>query len=334
MPRRHSAWPDAPGRAVMSRARPTEVRVSVPATSANLGPGFDALGLALDLRDELVVRVAGEGVAPGEWVIASYGSVSVLEDNLVLRAMRATFAEAGWGPAGLVARYSPLVPMSRGLGSSAAAICAGVTAALALTGAEWPGAPDGSSLALEIAATMEGHPDNVAACLLGGLTIARTSGDGSVHAVRLDPAPQLSAVAVIPHDPVSTWASRGVLPAQIGHADAARTAGRAALLVAAVTSRPDHLLAATEDWLHQPYRLPALPLSAAVIAAWRAAGVPGLLSGSGPTVLALVCGPEEQARAEHVARAALAERGALDAAAVRPLSLDAGGAAVLPNWVE
>ncbi len=120
----------------MPAARLPGVRVSIPATSAYLGPGFDALGLAVDLRDELLVRVAGEGVRPGEWSIASYAGVSTGEDNLVLRAMRATFAELGWTPAELAARFVPRVPMSRGLGSSAAAICAGVTAALVLAGVE------------------------------------------------------------------------------------------------------------------------------------------------------------------------------------------------------
>ncbi len=120
----------------MPAARPPGVRASVPATSANLGPGFDALGLAVDLRDELLARVTGEGVRPGQWSIASYAEVSTGEDNLVLRAMRATFAEVGWTPAELAARFVPRVPMSRGLGSSAAAICAVVTAALAPAGDE------------------------------------------------------------------------------------------------------------------------------------------------------------------------------------------------------
>ncbi len=320
----------------MPGARLPAVRVSVPATSANLGPGFDALGLAVDLRDELLVRVVGDGVPAGQWVLASYAGVSVGEDNLVLRAMRATFAEVGWTPPELSARFVPRVPMSRGLGSSAAAICAGVTAALALAGGQ--SALEGQSLAttaLPVAARLEGHPDNVAACLLGGLTIARTGADHRVEAVRLEPAAELSAVAVIPVKPVSTSASRGVLPAQVEHAAAARTAGRAALLVAALTSRPDQLLAATEDWLHQPYRLPALRLSSAVLEAWRAAGIPAFLSGSGPTVLALVRDVQEQSRAtalaeETVAGAPNVADGSLGAhgmyqASVVALALDRAG---------
>ncbi len=322
----------------MPPARLPGVRVSVPATSANLGPGFDALGLAVDLRDELLVRVAGEGLRAGEWSIASYAGVSVGEDNLVLRAMRATFAEVGWTPRELVARFVPRVPMSRGLGSSAAAICAGVTAALALAG-EQPTfrGQDVATAALPIAAQLEGHPDNVAACLLGGLTIARTGADERVEAVRLEPAPQLSAVAVIPARPVSTSASRGVLPAQVEHAAAARTAGRAALLVAALTSRPDQLLAATEDWLHQPYRLPALPLSSTVLEAWRAADIPAFLSGSGPTVLALVRDTEERVRATDLAEDVVGDgsddaggKGEVEAARVVSLALDLAGA----RWDE
>jgi len=310
--------------------RPSEVRVSVPATSANLGPGFDALGLALDLRDELAVRVVDADVTGGAWQLASYGGLSGGEDNLVLRAMRAAFTEVGWEPAGLTAHYSQHVPMSRGLGSSAAAICAGVTAALALAGVEPTAGSRPGSLALQLATRVEGHADNVAACLLGGLTIARMQPDLSVDAVRLEPAAGLAAVAVIPDAPVSTATSRGVLPAQVRHADAARTAGRAALLVAALTSRPDQLLEATEDWLHQPYRLPALPLSAAVVAAWREAGIPAFLSGSGPTVLALVRDEAERWRAEQVAREQLPASAAHGTATVRSLALNATGTTLLP----
>jgi homoserine kinase len=256
---------------------PAQVRVHVPATSANLGPGFDALGLALGMYDELVLRVTRQ---PG-LRIGAYGDVPTDETNLVVRGVRAGLDAVGEQALGLELAYTGRIPHSRGLGSSAAAICAGVTGALALAGVR------DRALALRIANSIEGHPDNVAATLHGGFTIAWVDGDGRAAAVRLQPAPGLVPVAFIPEQRASTVRSRGILPASVSHADAARNAGRAALLVAALTVAPRELMAATEDRLHQPYRLPAQAEGAALIARLRAAGVPAVLSGSGPTVLAL-----------------------------------------------
>jgi homoserine kinase len=251
--------------------------VQVPATSANLGPGFDALGLALGMYDELLLRISAE---PG-LRIEAYGDAPTDETNLVVQGARAAFDAVGEQPAGLELTYTGRIPHSRGLGSSAAAICSGVTGALALAGVR------DRALALRLANDIEGHPDNVAAALYGGLTIAWTGASGRASAVRLEPAPGLSPVAFIPERRTSTAASRGTLPATVSHSDAARNAGRAALLIAALTVAPRELMAATEDRLHQPYRLPALADGAALIARLRAAGVPAVLSGSGPTVLAL-----------------------------------------------
>jgi homoserine kinase len=198
-----------------------------------------------------------------------------------VQGARAAFDTIGEQPPGLELGYTSRIPHSRGLGSSAAAICSGVTGALALAGVR------DRALALRIAGSIEGHPDNVAAALYGGLTIAWLDGDGKAAAVRLEPAPGLVPVAFIPQARTSTATSRGTLPPTVSHADAARNAGRAALLVAAMTAAPRELMAATEDRLHQPYRLPTLPEGAALIARLRAAGVPAVLSGSGPTVLAL-----------------------------------------------
>lgn len=256
---------------------PAQVRVRVPATSANLGPGFDAIGLALGLHDELVLRVCP---TPG-LTIHAYGDVPTDERNLVARAARAGFAAAGVEPAGLELSYTARIPHARGLGSSAAAICAGVTAGLALAGIE------DRDRALSVAFGLETHPDNLAAALYGGLTVAWVGAAGTPAAVRLTPAAGLTPVAFVPQHRMSTAHARGALPESIAHADAARNAGRAALLVAALTSCPRELFAATEDWLHQPYRLPALPEGAQLVARLRAAGVPAVLSGSGPTVLAL-----------------------------------------------
>jgi homoserine kinase len=256
---------------------PAQVRVQVPATSANLGPGFDALGLALGMYDELRL-----GISPVPGLrIEAYGDAPTDETNLVVQGARAAFEAIGEQPAGLELAYLARIPHARGLGSSAAAICAGVTGALALAGVR------DRALALRIAHAIEGHPDNVAAALYGGLTIAWAEADGHAAAVRLDPAPGIVPVAFIPAGRTSTAQSRGALPATVSHADAARNAGRAALLVAALTTCPRELMAATEDRLHQPFRLPALVEGAALIARLRAAGVPAVLSGSGPTVLAL-----------------------------------------------
>jgi homoserine kinase len=260
------------------------VRVRVPATSANLGPGFDALGLALTLHDEVEVRVVPSGLHID---VSGEGAPDVNdaeEAHLVVRAMRATFDDLGAGqPPGIALRCVNRIPHGRGLGSSAAAIVAGVLAARALAGA---GA--GPDEALPLANALEGHPDNVAPCLYGGLTIAWLSEDSRARAVRLEPAAEIKPVAIIAPAPVATDVARGLLPARVPHADAALNAGRAALLVAALTVRPDTLLDATEDRLHQDYRAAAMPATRDLVTRLRAAGVPAVVSGAGPSVLAFV----------------------------------------------
>lgn len=264
------------------------VRVRVPATSANLGPGFDAFGLALGLYDEASVSVADSGLqmdVTGEGA----GEVSTGEDNLVVQAMNATFDQFGERPTGLRLRCTNTIPHGRGLGSSAGAIVTGVLAARALVENGEDRLDDEGCLTL--AASLEGHPDNVAACLLGGLTVAWIDGGAHSKAYRLEPG-EVSAVVFMPSAPVSTQAARGLLPTTVPHADAAANAGRAGLLVAALAGRPrepvnlDLLLAATEDRLHQPYRAPAMPESLALVRELRDRGVPAVISGAGPTVLA------------------------------------------------
>jgi homoserine kinase len=264
--------------------RAAPVRVRVPATSANLGPGFDALGLALTLYDDIVVRVTDE---PGLAVdVAGMGAASVPRNarNLVVKAMYAAFARLGGRPRGLEVVCANRIPHGRGLGSSAAAIVGGVVAARALVAGGSERMTNDEALAL--ASELEGHPDNVAACLVGGLTVAWTDGDGG-HAVRMPVSAQLAPVAFIPGSSSSTKAARRMLPDEVPHSDATRNAGRAALLVAALGARPDLLMAATEDLLHQPYRAPAMPRTASLVADLRAAGIPAVVSGAGPTVLAL-----------------------------------------------
>lgn len=263
---------------------PERVRVRVPASAANLGPGFDCAGLALAWQDEVQVSVGGDGLSvrvTGE----GEGEVPLDEEHLVVRALRLGLRHAGRPVPDLQVSCRNRIPHARGLGSSAAAIVAGLLAADALVGGRL-----GRSQVLRLGAGLEGHPDNVAACLLGGLTLA-WSEDGSVSAARLEPVAGLSAVAFVPPDRSNTQEARGLLPATVPYADAAANAGRAALLVHGVTSDPGVLLAATEDRLHQPYRAPAMPASAALLGRLRTAGVPAVLSGAGPTVLALV-GPD------------------------------------------
>jgi homoserine kinase len=275
------------------------VRIRVPATSANLGPGFDALGLALALYDDLEVAVTASGLDIQVYGEGAADVADAGEKHLVVQAMRATFDDLGTGqPAGLALRCANQIPHGRGLGSSAAAIVAGVLAARALAGA-----PVGPADALPMGNHLEGHPDNVAPCLFGGLTIAwlttsaqagQPEGKPVARAVRLEPAEWLRPVVFIAPEPVSTHVARGLLPASVRHADAAQNAGRAALLVAALTGtgtgadQPSVLLDATEDRLHQDYRAPAMPATHDLVRRLRAAGIPAVVSGAGPSVLAFL----------------------------------------------
>lgn len=258
------------------------VRVRVPATSANLGPGFDALGLALGLHDDVAAEVTTGGVrvtVTGEGA----GDLPADDRHLVVTAMRAAFDVLGGQPPGLALECVNRIPQARGLGSSSAAIVAGVLLARALV-------PDGvdrldDAAALRLAAEIEGHPDNVAPCLLGGFTIAWTEPSGA-RAVSLPVAEQVRPTVFVPDERGLTAAARAALPATVPHPDAALTAGRAALLVHALTTEPALLLPATVDRLHQDYRATGMPATAALVGALRAAGVAAVVSGAGPTVLA------------------------------------------------
>ena len=263
------------------------VTIRVPASSANLGPGFDTLGLALSLYDEVTAEVIGDELVVD---VSGEGSEDVPRDekHLVISSMRRAFAALGEDPSGLRVSCRNVIPHGRGLGSSAAAIVGGLVLARALV--------DGGEVTLnddallELANEIEGHPDNVAAALFGGLTIAWTEG-GIGMAVRLDAETHVSVF--IPPVAVSTHTARGVLPARVSHGDAAANAGKAALLVAAlVGGRSDVLLAATEDRLHQDYRAPEMPASHEFMSGLRAQGIPAIISGAGPTVLAFASGLE------------------------------------------
>jgi homoserine kinase len=272
------------------------LRVSAPASSANLGPGFDCLALALELRNEVeitrgasagpVVRISGEGA----------GETSTGVDNLFLRA----FQRGGADVDGLEFTMTNRVPFARGLGSSAATIAAGLVAAQAWTGS------DESDL-LGLAAEIEGHPDNVAAALNGGLTLAWSNGDG-VSAIGFG-EPDVAFVAMVADAQLSTTQARAALPAQVPHADAVHTAARAALLVAAIGSGDNELLRdALDDRLHEPYRAPLVPLLGAVRERLqgRSEVYGSTLSGAGPTVL-VWCRPDSE---ESVAESLSALAGA------------------------
>jgi homoserine kinase len=259
------------------------VTVEVPATSANLGPGFDCLGLALELTDTLVgevvpdgleVRVGGEGES----------DVSLDESHLVVRAMRATFDALDACPPGLRLVCTNRIPHGHGMGSSSAAIVGGIVLARALVEG---GDRFDDAAALSLANRIEGHPDNVAPALLGGFVISGQAGE-VVWAQQSPVDPSVSAVLFVPPFGVRTEVARGLLPDTVPHADAAANSGRAALLVAALGSHPEHLMRATEDFLHQKQREPAMPESLALIGELRSRGTAAVVSGAGPTVLAFV----------------------------------------------
>jgi homoserine kinase len=325
------------------------VVVRAPATSANLGPGFDALGLALALYDQVEARVARRGLSvevSGEGA----DTAGLGERHLVVRAMRAAFARLGGQPPGLELRCVNTIPHGRGLGSSAAAIVSGVLAAQALAGegASPLSGPD----VLRLATELEGHPDNVAACLAGGFTISwqpagRTglseaggqagavpagtvpagtgrpgSGTGrGVSLLKLTVHRSVRAVVFVPPFRSSTRKARRLLPATVPHPDAAATAGRCGLLVAALTIEPSVLFDATEDFLHQPYRAPMMPQTAALLARLRGAGIAAAVSGAGPAVLALLAGPEPPGVDSIAAEAGIGWH-------VIPLDVDRHGATV------
>ncbi len=300
-----------PGVAVPSYA-PSPVVVRAPATSANLGPAFDSAGLCLGLADEVVAEVTASGLVvqvEGEGA----GALPLDERHLLVRAARAAFERLGGSPPGLRVHCVNRVPQSRGLGSSSAAIVAGVLAARALVDGGEELLDDDAVLAL--ADEIEGHPDNVAACLRGGFTLAWRDAAG-VHVVRRDVAEAVVPVVLVPQQRSSTAQVRGLLPATVPHADAAAGAARAALLALALTSDPSLLLAATQDRLHQPYRAAAMPGTARLVAELRERGTAAVVSGAGPTVLALCTRDEVDA----------VVRSAPDGWTARRLAVDAGGA--------
>lgn len=260
------------------------VRIVAPASTANLGPGFDCLGLALELRHRLkvideegqgvVIRVEGEGA----------DVVPLDESNVVYQAMARVFAEVGYEPGRLRLESSNDIPLACGLGSSAAAFSAGLAAGLLLSGEQL----DRERL-IEMGSDSEGHPDNIVPCVLGGFTVA-VAGDGRVDYARLEPPERMRIVAVVPDFSLPTPKARSVLPRQVAFEDAVVNLGRVGLLTAAMASGETRLLrTAMEDVLHQPYRMELVPgLEEVRQAALKAGALGAALSGAGSTMMALV----------------------------------------------
>jgi homoserine kinase len=268
------------------KAKPMQVQV--PASSANLGPGFDAFGLALSMHDRYVAQVLDDVVLDIDVTGEGADEVPRTDKNLLVKAMYKGFDFLGGRPKGLAIRALNVNPHGRGLGSSASAIIGGLVLARALV---LNGEDHMNDIQLlSLATDMEGHPDNVSASLFGGATISWFEVEkhkSSAHCIHLQVDPRIQAMAYIPTKTLPTAKARKMLPESIPFADAVRNSINSALLSHALTSRPDLLFAATEDFLHQSYRAEAMPESYALMQKLRGAGVAAFISGAGPTVLAL-----------------------------------------------
>jgi homoserine kinase len=266
------------------------VTVKVPATTANLGPGFDTLGLALSLYDELTVTVRSEPGAFVDVIGVGAGVVPTDASNLVVTAIAHTFAAYDQELPGLHLTARNAIPHGRGMGSSGAAIVSGIMAAKGLL----DGIVDIDSRALlELATQMEGHPDNVAPALFGGLTIAWMTPEGPQHK-KLIVHRGVSPLVFVPETTMSTALARSLQPASVPHEDAIFNVSRSALLIAALIQSPELLLAATEDKLHQSYRASAMPETNALIQLLRANDLAAVVSGAGPSLLVLCSDPAQR----------------------------------------
>ncbi len=276
------------------------VEVTVPATSANLGPGFDTLGLALSIYDSLVVTELPAGELEIE--VAGSGAEEIPRDasNLVVRSIAHVYADVDRPMPGLRIVAENGVPHGRGLGSSGAAVTAGILTAKGLLAGDVEF--DDADL-LRLATELEGHPDNVAPALFGGLTIAWTGENGPQHK-KLLVHRGVSPLVLVPTYTMSTSKARSLQPPQVSTADAVFNVSRSALLIAALTQSPELLLDATADRLHQDYRAEAMPETQRLVQALRRAGFAAVVSGAGPSVLVLADGPGRRQDAVEVANAA------------------------------
>ena len=277
---------------------PAAVKVRVPATIANLGPGFDALGIAVQMHLEIDVEPRRDSV---DLSVEGEGAESLPSDdtNLVLRSMNAFFDHVGRRPPGFAVRIKNPIPLGAGLGSSAAAIVGGLFAARAVTGRTVP-----QIEMVQLATSIEGHPDNVLPALLGGLVVCYRGREEDLRYFRIEPSERLVPILAVPREGFSTSEARQGLPDTVPFMDAQFTTARAALLVAALSTGAgsDVLSDAMNDRLHQPHRLSLMPESAAVHEELIAAGLPVALAGAGPSLLLVIPRPEAATRAEQIRR--------------------------------
>jgi len=302
------------------------VLVKVPATTANLGPGFDTLGLALSVYDELTVTVRA---TPGATVTVEgvgAGEVPTDESNLVVRSIAYTFAAYGIELPGLDLLARNSIPHSRGMGSSGAAIVSGIMAAKGLL--EGIVEIDAQGL-LSLATALEGHPDNVAPALFGGLTIAWMTPEGPRHKKLIVHRGVSPLVAVPVESHMSTALARSLQPESVPHEDAIFNVSRSALLIAALIQSPELLLAATEDKLHQSYRASAMPETDELIRVLRAHDLAAVVSGAGPSILVLGSDPSQRLQATE-----LIEKHSTTPWNCLLLAVDFRGATVVPHSTE
>jgi homoserine kinase len=272
------------------------MQVQVPASSANLGPGFDSFGLALAMHDRYVAQVLDDVVLDIDVTGEGADEVPRTDKNLLVKAMYKGFDYLGGRPKGLAIRALNVNPHGRGLGSSASAIIGGLVLArsLVLNGED----KMTDQVLLSLATDMEGHPDNVSASLYGGATISwfeTVKGHAQAHSIQLSVDPRIQAIAYIPSKALATSKARKLLPESIPFADAVRNTSNAAIMSHALTQRPELLFTATEDFLHQSYRAEAMPESIALMNKLRGAGLAAFISGAGPTVLVLHTADQREA---------------------------------------
>jgi len=277
---------------------PAAVKVRVPGTVANLGPGFDALGVAIQMHLEIEIEPRKDSI---ELMVEGEGAETLPQDenNLVIRSMNEFFDYVGRRPPGYSVRVKNPIPLAAGLGSSAAAVVGGLFAARAVTGRSVP-----QSEMIRLATSIEGHPDNIMPALLGGLVVCYGGANDDLKSFRLEPSDRLVPILAVPSSGFSTRKARQALPKDVSFADAQFTASRAALLVGAMTTGAgtDVLAEAMHDKLHEPHRLKLMPESLAVHTALRQAGLAVALAGAGPSLLVVVPRPEVATRAEQVRR--------------------------------
>ena len=281
---------------------PCSIEVSVPATSANLGPGYDTFGLALDIADEVVAELHSSPVDLSSCVEVTgqgAGQVPASSDHLIHRVVREVLDHHGSAELAdrLTLRCANTIPHSRGMGSSAAAVVAGISIADALLACVGRGELCEAER-LAWAVHFEGHADNAAPALFGGVSISMVDAQGSPRSVSVPAHPAVRAVLVVPDTTLDTDYARSFIPEQVPHADAVANSAAAALFIHAIGRDPSLLFAATEDHLHQEYRRPAMPETLARVDALREHGIAAVVSGAGPT--ALVLGTGENLRDEVV----------------------------------